>query len=70
VAPEPAADARPPQPGRVVSRHERSTDELDALVHPWAQVPAEGRGPKQVARMPDAVEARKPTSARLEAVLR
>lgn len=68
-APEPAADARPPQPGRVVSRFERSADELDALISSWAQVPAEKRSKKQVARVRAAVDAWKAKIARLEAEL-
>jgi hypothetical protein len=68
-APEPTADARPPQPGRVVSRFERSAEELDALIHSWAQVPAEKRSKKQVARVRAAVEAWKAKIARLEAEL-
>jgi hypothetical protein len=66
-APEPAQ--RGPQPGRVVTRFERASDELDGLIGAWAQVPAEKRTPAQVARVKAAVAGWKERIARMEGEL-
>lgn len=70
-APEPApgAELRTLQPGRVVTRFERASDELDGLIGAWEKVPAEKRTAAQVARVKAAVSGWKERIARLEAEL-
>lgn len=71
TAPEPAPGGakRTLQPGRVVTRLERASDELDGLIGAWEKVPAEKRTAAQVARVKAAVTGWKERIARLEAEL-
>ncbi|MFM2243966.1 MAG: hypothetical protein RL071_40 [Pseudomonadota bacterium] len=64
-----APPLRRPQPGRVVTRFERTSEELDGLIGAWAQVPAEKRTEAQVARVKAAVAGWKQRIARLEGEL-
>ncbi len=67
LPPEP--ETRPLQPGRLVTRFERASEDLDGLISSWTQVPADKRTAQQVARVRSAVEAWKVKIAQLEAEL-
>jgi len=69
LEPAPGPELRTLQPGRVVTRFERASDELDGLIGAWEKVPAEKRTAAQVARVKAAVAGGKERIARLQAEL-